>query len=66
MANRPQQKPQSEPNPPGLKVVEKPAEGSAPSVQGDPAAGEKEASNQARHAEAAARRRLHPPRVWPD
>ena len=65
MANRPQQKPQSEPSQPGLKVVEKPAEVSAPGGQGTPPAGE-DASNQARQSEAAARRRVHPLRVWPD
>jgi hypothetical protein len=66
MASRPQQKPQTEPNQPGLKVVEKPAESSAPRGQDSPRAGEGSESKQGRHSEAAAQRRLHPHRVWPD
>ncbi len=66
MASQPQQKPQSESGQPGLKVVESQAEPSASS--GEPALEAKkgEPVNQARKSEAAARRRLHPPRVWPD
>lgn len=65
MATRPQQKPQSEPSQPGLKVVEKSAE-VAPSIgQAKPAAKGDMAANQPQ-SQAAARRRLHPPRIWPD
>jgi hypothetical protein len=66
MAPRPQAKPQPEPGQPGLKVVEKPSEASTPAGQAKPAAEEDLAANQARQSEAAARRRLHPARVWPD
>lgn len=67
MAPRPQQKPQPEPGQPGLKVVEKPAGASASGAKSNPGAGsDQAAANQSREAEAAARRRLHPPRVWPD
>jgi hypothetical protein len=60
MASRPQQRPKPEPGQPGLKVVEKPAESP------ESAAKDGQAAAQARESEAASRRRLHPPRVWPD
>ncbi len=67
MAPRPQQQPPAKPATPGLKVVEKQEEIAVPGGQVAPTAEDREAeAYKARQAEAAARRRLHPPRVWPD
>jgi hypothetical protein len=66
MAARPQQKPQSESGQPGLKVVESQAAPSGSSEPPAPGAKTDKTVNQARDSEAALRRRLHPPRVWPD
>ena len=65
MAPRPQQQPPS-PATPGLKVVEKREEVAVPVGQVAPAAQDHDAEAKTRQAEAAVRRRLHPPRVWPD
>jgi hypothetical protein len=65
MASRPQQKPEPAPSQPGLKVVEKPAP-SGPAGQSEPEAKNARAEDRTREAQAAARRRLHPPRIWPD
>jgi hypothetical protein len=65
MASRAQQKPQAEPGQPGLKVVERP-EPSGSAGHAQPEGGNAQTEDRTREAQEAARRRLHPPRVWPD
>ena len=64
---RPQEKqpPGPDQNQPGLKVVDKDS-GKRPEAPATDAAPQEDADQKARAAEAAARRRMHPPRVWPD
>jgi hypothetical protein len=65
---RPQQKPQpsAETGKPGLKVVDKTTENAAPAEPAKAEAKAEAAASKAAESEAAARRRRHPPRVWPD
>ena len=64
---KPQQNPQpgKEPIAPSLQVVEKAGLGQPTTPEPD-VSQEETPEQQSQAAEAAARRRIHPPRVWPD